>query len=106
MVIGAENPLAEWLPGKCWGHVLKLTELENFEQFAGNMEKDAPMRFKEWFNELTPEKVKLPLDWKRLDGTPFQKLLPIRALRPDRLTGALADWIRDALPNGRDYMDC
>jgi dynein heavy chain len=106
LVIGVENPLAEWLPAKCWGHVLKLAELEGFEQFAGNMEKDAPNRFKEWFNELTPESVKLPLDWKKLDSAPFQKLLPIRALRPDRLTGALADWIREALPNGRDYMDC
>jgi len=28
------------------------------------MEKDAPNRFKDWFNELTPEDVKLPLDWK------------------------------------------
>ena len=30
------------------------------------MEKDAPNRFKDWFNELTPEDVKLPLDWKKL----------------------------------------
>jgi len=25
------------------------------------MEKDAPTRFKDWYNELTPEDVKLPL---------------------------------------------
>lgn len=34
---------------------MRLTELENFENFATNMEKDAPSRFKEWFNELSPE---------------------------------------------------
>jgi len=105
-VIGAENPLADWLPNKCWGLILKLCELEGFDNFGTNMEKDAPSRFKEWFNELTPEDAKLPLDWKRLDSVPFQKLLVIRALRPDRMCGAMGNWIRQILPNGRDYMDC
>jgi dynein heavy chain len=106
MMVGAENPLAEWLPNKNWSLALKLTELDGFDSFATNMEKDAPNRFKEWFNELAPESTKLPLDWKRLDSLPFQKLLVLRCLRPDRITGAMADWIRSTLPNGRDYMDC
>ena len=72
------------------------------------MEKDAPNRFKEWFNELNPEEVKLPLDWKRLDqpGQIFQKLLVLRCLRPDRMAAALGDWIRNTMVNGRDFMDC
>ena len=106
MVIGAENPLSDWLPGKNWGLVLKLCELEGFDNFGTNMEKDAPSRFKEWFNELVPEEVKLPLDWKKLDSLPFQKLLVLRCLRPDRMCGALGDWIRNILPSGKDYMDC
>ncbi|CAK0838245.1 unnamed protein product [Prorocentrum cordatum] len=104
--IGVENPLADWLPSKNWGMVLKMSELEGFENFSTNMEKDAPTRFREWFNEHSPEEAKLPLDWKKLDAHPFQKLLVLRALRPDRLTIALGGWIRNALPNGRDYMDC
>lgn len=106
VAIGVENPLKDWLPPKNWGACCKLTELEGFDSFTQNMEKDAPNRFKEWFNELCPEDVKLPLDWKRLDSVPFQKLLVLRALRPDRLTGAMGDWIRGILPNGKDYMDC
>eukprot|EP00930_Biecheleria_cincta_P046148 TRINITY_DN3182_c0_g1_i7.p1 TRINITY_DN3182_c0_g1~~TRINITY_DN3182_c0_g1_i7.p1 ORF type:complete len:1861 (-),score=425.96 TRINITY_DN3182_c0_g1_i7:240-5396(-) len=106
MAVGAENPLAEWLPSKNWNLVLKLSDLEEFDNFSSNMEKDAPTRFKEWFNEVAPEDVKLPLDWKRLDSQPFQKLLVLRALRPDRCCSAMGDWIRGALPNGRDYMDC
>ncbi|CAK0818714.1 unnamed protein product [Prorocentrum cordatum] len=103
---GMENPLSEWLPSKNWGLTLRLSELEGFDSFATNMEKDAPNRFKEWFNELAPEDIKLPLDWKRLDSLPFQKLLVLRCLRPDRLCGALSEWIRNILPNGREYMDC
>merc|ERR1740129_395928 len=104
--VGVENPLIDWLPNKPWWMSLKLSELEGFETFASNMEKDAPSRFKEWFNELAPEDVKMPLDWKKLDAQPFQKLLALRCLRPDRITGAVAEWIRNILPNGRDYMDC
>ena len=48
------------------------------------MEKDAPNRFKELYNELTPEDVKLPLDWKKLDNLQFQKLLVIRCLKIGR----------------------
>ncbi|OXB72391.1 UNVERIFIED_CONTAM: hypothetical protein H355_012863 [Colinus virginianus] len=70
-----ENPLAEWLPSSAWYAVQKLIELPGFENFAVNMERDAPSRFKEWFQELHPEAVKLPLDWKRLDSQPFKKLL-------------------------------
>jgi len=103
-----ENPMGEWLPNTAWFAVQKLIELEGFEIFAQNMEKDAPNRFKEWFNELAPEEVKLPLDWKRLDsqGQTFQKLLVLRCLRPDRMASALAEWIRNNLPHGKDYMDC
>lgn len=68
--------------------------------FAQNMEKDAPTRFKDWYNELAPEDVKLPLEWKKLDTTPFKKLLVLRCLRPDRITVALSRFIREVLPKG------
>lgn len=35
------------------------------------MEKDAPNRFKDWYNDLNPEEQKLPLDWKKLENQPF-----------------------------------
>ena len=95
----------DWLPDLAWSAVQKLIEIEEFQNFATNMEKDAPTRFKEWFNDIAPEKAKLPLDWKRLDNTPFQKLLVLRCLRPDRLTTAVSDWIREALPRGNAYVD-
>jgi dynein heavy chain len=84
--------------------VNKLIDIEEFGSFATSMEKDAPTRFKEWFNDLAPEDLNLPLDWKRLNGT-FQKLLVLRCLRPDRLTLAIDSWLKDALPNGVKYVE-
>jgi len=100
------NPLKDWLPDLAWYSIQKLIEIEGFELFAQNLEKEAPGRFRDWYNDLISETVKLPLDWKRLDQQFFQKLLVIRCLRPDRITTALDLFIRNALPNGNDYVDC
>jgi dynein heavy chain len=61
------NPLKEWLPDLAWFSMQKLIELEGFEQFANNVEKEAPARFKDWYNGLVPEDDKLPLEWKKLE---------------------------------------
>jgi dynein heavy chain len=37
---------------------------------------------------------------------PFQKLLVVRVLRPDRMTTALNNFIQKTLPNGIDYVEC
>ena len=100
------NPLKkEWLPDLAWYSIQKLIEIEGFESFAQNLEKDSPTRFKQWYDELAPENEKLPLDWKKLEQMPFQKLLVLRCLRPDRLTTALDNFNRRTLPNGSKYVD-
>ena len=100
------NPLKEWLPDLAWFSITKLIEIEGFEQFSAHVEKEAPNRFKDWYNELTPEDEKLPLEWKKLDSQPFQKLLVIRVMRPDRITTAMDNFIRKTLPKGDNYVDC
>ena len=62
---GVENNL-DWLPNACWDNIQGLIQLEEFRSFAQNMEKDAPNRFKDWYNDQNPEEEKLPLDWKKL----------------------------------------
>jgi len=99
------NPLKDWLPDVAWFAVQSLIQLEGFELFSQHLEKDATPRFLAWYNELAPESQKLPMDWKRLDQVPFQKMLVIRCLRPDRITTALDDFIRKTLPNGNDFVD-
>ena len=98
--------MKEWLPDLAWYSMTKLGEIEGFEQFAQNVEKEAPNRFKDWYNDLAPEDEKLPLEWKKLEQMPFQKLLVVRCLRPDRITTAMDNFMRKALPKGDDYVDC
>ena len=100
------NPLKKWLPDKAWYSINKLIELEGFEQFATNLSKDAPQRFQMWYNELDPEDRPLPLEWRSLEAQPFQKLLVVRCMRPDRVTTALNNFISATLPNGKDFVEC
>lgn len=105
MVLGTANPLKKWLPDSAWYTTCALTQLEGFEKFSQNMTKDAPKRFEDWFNHLTPEEQTLPLDWRALDQTPFQKMLVVRCLRPDRCSVALTSFIRQSLPDGDNFVN-
>lgn len=98
--------LKKWMPETVWFSVQKIIEIELFEQFAQHIEFGAAKRFEDWYNELTPETEKLPLDWKKLESMPFEKLLVVRALRPDRTTTALDNYIRKVMPRGDEFVDC
>ena len=102
--IAEDNPV-DWLPNSAWQACQALGDLEEFGKFCSDIVEAAP-RFREWYNHVTPETEKLPLDWASLDRTPFQKMLVVRCLRPDRMTTALMSFIRGTLPNGNAYADC
>jgi len=102
--MGEENPLS-WLPQAAWDACQALGDLEEFTKFCSDLVEAAP-RFREWYNHITPETEKMPLDWSGLDRLPFQKMLAVRCLRPDRMTTALSNFIRGVLPNGNAYADC
>jgi dynein heavy chain len=102
---GEENPLSSWLPKGAWESCLALSDLEEFNKFSQDLQDAAP-RFREWFNSMNPETEKLPLDWAGLDRLPFQKMLVVRSLRPDRIAVSLLQFIRELLPNGAEYADC
>jgi dynein heavy chain, axonemal len=102
--IGEENPI-DWLPKSSWETCLALADIEEFQKFPSDLVEAAP-RFREWFNHITPETEKLPLDWAGLDRVPFQKMLVVRCLRPDRIATCLLDFIRVVLPDGPAYAEC
>ncbi|KAF4030914.1 Dynein heavy chain C-terminal domain [Phytophthora infestans] len=98
------NPI-DWLPPAQWTAINMLAQLEEFQKMPQDL-KEASSRFREWYNHVTPESEKLPLDWAGLDRTPFLKLLVVRCLRPDRMTVAVNEFVRQVLPNGSNYCDC
>ena len=102
--LGEANPLA-WLPISAWNALQALADVEEFAKLPSDM-VEAPTRFMEWFNHVTPEKEKLPLDWARLDKEPFKKLMVLRCLRPDRLNVALQAFVAEFLPKGREFVEC
>merc|ERR1719453_2785805 len=63
---GEENPLVAWLPTSAWDACAALADLEDFGKLPSDLVEAAP-RFREWFNHITPETEKLPLDWAQLD---------------------------------------
>jgi dynein heavy chain len=93
-----------WVPMNFWESLMALGDLEEFGKLPADMQ-EAPQRFQEWYNHVTPEIEKLPLDWSGLDKTPFLKLLVVRCLRPDRLNMATDNWIRGNMPEGPRYAD-
>ncbi len=59
------------------------------------------------FNKPRPESTPLPLEWRKLDDqAPFMKLLVVRAMRPDRMTIAMENYVKEALPSGPAYIEC
>ena len=83
---------------------MRLADIEEFDKLPDSIEKDLPARFKDWFNELNPENVRLPSEWRKLDQQPFYKLCVIRALRPDRMTSALVNFINATFPQGNSFI--
>jgi len=99
-----ENVLS-WLPNEQWQAVCGLAELlPAFSDLPQDM-IESSTRFREWFNYATPETETLPLDWRALEKKPFQKILLIRALRPDRTLAALTQFVRKTLPDGAKFLD-
>jgi dynein heavy chain len=80
-------------------------DLPDFNAFCSDLVEGSP-RFKEWYNLVTPEDEKLPMDYAQLDKTPFKKMLVTRCLRPDRMLTSMEAFIRATMPNGDAYADC
>jgi len=73
-------------------HVLKT--LPNFSDIIDDMTR-ATKPWKQWIEDKEAEKQDLPQKWKEKNG--LQKLMIIRALRPDRIPMALEDFVKNEL---------
>ena len=90
-----DNPCSEWLPDDNWYMVKALEEqLEQFANISSDLEGSAK-RWREFIENPRAETEPLPGDWKRMGG--FDRLLAIRALRPDRMADALSMFVADII---------
>jgi dynein heavy chain len=98
---GNMGPLHEWLPHAIWPRIKALETMKRFSGIGDNMQSDSDL-WQYWFDSECPESAKLPGNYQQ-DCSPFERLVILRALRPDRVTTALKAWI--ALVMGVEYVD-
>jgi dynein heavy chain len=80
----------KFIPELAWAAVKGLESLKVFEHIIQNMESE-PHLFKKWYADDKPESCDLPKTIKDLGL--FHRILLLRAVRPDRLSGALLDYV-------------
>ncbi|XP_013068368.2 dynein beta chain, ciliary [Biomphalaria glabrata] len=90
----------DFLNNNCWGGIKALAAMEEFRNLDRDIEGSAK-RWKKFVESECPEKEKFPQEWK--NKTSLQKLCMMRALRPDRMTYALTNFIEEML--GTKYVE-
>ncbi|XP_071325394.1 dynein axonemal heavy chain 11 isoform X2 [Trachinotus anak] len=83
-----------------WGAIKTISTMENFSGLDRDMES-SPKRWRKIVESSCPEKERLPQDWKNKSS--LQKLIILRALRPDRMTYTLRNLAEESM--GKKYVD-
>uniref|UniRef100_A0A7N6BNC5 AAA+ ATPase domain-containing protein n=1 Tax=Anabas testudineus TaxID=64144 RepID=A0A7N6BNC5_ANATE len=83
-----------------WGAIKTISTMENFSGLDRDIES-SPKRWRKIVESTVPEKEILPQNWKNKSS--LQKLIVLRALRPDRMTYALKNFVEESM--GTKYVD-
>ncbi len=92
---GNLGPLGEWLPEMLWKKLKALEELKQFCDIGNAFHNDSD-DWSAWFDSEKPESAHLPGVYEETLNQ-FDRLTLIRALRPDRISTALAAWIESTM---------
>ncbi|XP_032397932.1 dynein heavy chain 9, axonemal [Etheostoma spectabile] len=95
---GVMSPV-DFLSNFSWGGVKSLCSMEEFRNLDQDIEGSAK-RWKKFVESECPEKEKFPQEWKNKSS--LQRLCMMRALRPDRMTYAVRDFVEEKL--GSKYV--
>ncbi|XP_051731342.1 dynein axonemal heavy chain 9-like isoform X1 [Ctenopharyngodon idella] len=95
---GVTSPV-DFLSDHSWGGIKSLSAMEEFHNLDRDIEGSAK-RWKKFVESECPEKEKFPQEWK--NKTSMQRLCMMRALRPDRMTYAVRDFVEEKL--GSKYV--
>jgi dynein heavy chain len=80
--------------------VKALEGMKRYQGLGDSMQSDSD-EWQKWFDNEMPELAKFPGDYQKLLG-PFDRLILLRAMRPDRVTTALKTYIKDSM--GEEYV--
>nr|XP_023509291.1 dynein heavy chain 9, axonemal isoform X13 [Equus caballus] len=95
---GVTSPV-EFLSHQAWGGIKALSSMEEFYNLDRDIEGSAKS-WKKFVESEYPEKEKFPQEWK--NKTALQRLCMMRAMRPDRMTYAMRDFVEEKL--GSKYV--
>ncbi|KAG8446024.1 hypothetical protein GDO86_013774 [Hymenochirus boettgeri] len=95
---GLTSPV-DFLSNLSWGGIKSLSSMEEFRNLDRDIEGSAK-RWKKFVESECPEKEKFPQEWK--NKTALQRLCMMRAIRPDRMTYAVRDFVEEKL--GSKYV--
>lgn len=97
---GNMGPLQEWLPEIIWPRIKALESLTRFKGLGDNMQSDSD-DWNAWFDSEKAENAKLPGEYEKT-LTQFDRMILLRAMRPDRLLISLGEFISSEM--GKDYV--
>ncbi|XP_069339362.1 dynein axonemal heavy chain 9 [Eulemur rufifrons] len=95
---GTTSPV-DFLSHQAWGGIKALSSMEEFCNLDRDIEGSAKS-WKKFVESECPEKEKFPQEWKNKMG--LQRLCMMRAMRPDRMTYAMRDFVEEKL--GSKYV--
>ena len=98
---GNMGPLHEWMPEAIWPKVKALENMAAFKGLGDNMQSDSD-DWNVFFDDEKAENAKLPGDYEK-GLSAFERLVLLRAMRPDRLSTALSSWIGNTM--GKVYVN-
>ncbi|XP_058258889.1 dynein axonemal heavy chain 11 isoform X1 [Hemibagrus wyckioides] len=84
----------DFLSNSAWSAIKTMSFTDEFRGLDRDIE-GSPKRWKKVVESECPEKEKLPQEWKSKSS--LQKLILMRALRPDRMTYALRNFVEEKL---------
>ncbi|KAM6948829.1 LOW QUALITY PROTEIN: dynein axonemal heavy chain 11-like [Aplochiton taeniatus] len=87
------SPL-DFLPSSAWSAIKTMSFTDEFRGLDRDIE-GSPKRWKKVVESECPEKEKFPQEWKGKSS--LQKLIMMRALRPDRMTYAVRNFVEEKL---------
>ncbi|XP_076407690.1 dynein axonemal heavy chain 11 isoform X5 [Peromyscus maniculatus bairdii] len=90
----------DFLTTQSWSAVKAVALMEEFRGLDRDVEGSAK-QWRKWVESECPEKEKLPQEWKK--KSLIQKLIILRAVRPDRMAYALRNFVEEKL--GAKYVE-